>query len=177
MAAKKENEKKYVVYLRKLGRVERGILLASVTISGEEAFVHRNSNQADILSAANVFDTKEAAENYLAGTGVRRWMVSLLGDRNEKIPVMVEVLVEYYTYTGRYHPEYRQMAVKRLEDGKNLMIYNEYQTSFYKTKKEAETAYAALWRSKYKETVTDIEKLQGFLKTLDANKPRSKKKA
>jgi hypothetical protein len=169
---------RFVVYTSQVGRTPAGIVRAYVSVVGRDAFVRKREDavQADVLPAANVFDTRESAEAYLAGDGVRRWVVGTVPKHGTDIPVMLEAKVVFYPYVGRYQTESRA-AVKRLSDGKAVEFYSRRDLSFFETKKGAEAAYAKLWRGRHEHAVKGLEEHEARVAAYEKCRPRTRKAA
>lgn len=168
--------RKYVAFLAKVGRTEKGIVHGYVTIDGDLAYVRKNesSASADIVPAAGVFNTEKEAQDYLAGEGVRRWVVGTLRQsRRHGCPVLFEAKVVHYYYKGSYKTYYKQ-AVKRISDGEIVELLN-FQS--FSTKKAAESHFSKAWHAEHKDLMRDLEGHKKHLAELLKNKPRSRKAA
>ena len=181
MKAKKNvDERKYVVYLQSQGRQKIGIVYGWVTIDGQRAYVRRiyDSKRADVVPASNVFNTHEAAEKYLSGVGVRQWVVGTeyieVGKNRYRLPIMFEALVLTYSYTGSHYVQNQRL----FHDLKNNVLPQFYgsQARTFKNKRQAESAYAKLWREHYKDNVAELSQNLTQRKRLLARAPRARKR-
>ena len=184
---KKKEDQKWVVYTAKFGKTEIGIYQLSVTVAGGIAFVHPRGKrqQADVIPALNVFDTKSAAAEYLSHQGKRMWVVVNEDDityenkihnrRRRSVPVMFEALVLEYTYQHHYRGRTNGKIIKPL--GKAVFtVESAYNAKVFTQKKKAESEYTNRWRHIYKDAHTNLVEYQKVIDDLMKNPPRSKKK-
>lgn len=174
---KSENDEKFVVYLTKTGRMEKGIYPCRVWVCKDKAFVlpKGRTNTADVVPSMNVFSDRKEAESYLAGTGVKRWVVGDItvgrpkrGKRERlgyEIPVMFEALVVRYQYGGPYRNE-GNLAVKKIEDGKLVEIRDTYGFKTFETKVEAEKYFKTTWEATVEEVQRNAAEYQQHLHLL-----------
>lgn len=168
---------KWVAYTEKLNRTEIGVYERYAEIVGDHAYVRPDSqgSKADIVPAANVFETKDEALAYLAGTGVKKWVV-FSGDWRDKEPCLLpfQGLVTY-CMTQRHGKFNRISATVRISDGKVFSSYNELEV--FNTKKEAEKYHTEVWRRRIKRVKEAFSEGHALLNAMYANAPRTRKKA
>jgi hypothetical protein len=167
------DKRKYIVFLSQVGRYNKGIVHGFASIDGKSAFVRRSESgtHAEIVPAANIFDTEKEAQAYLAGEGVRRWVVGEDERGRYACPKMFEAKVVYYHYMGTYSAHYR-VSVKRIRDGKVVDLTH---FAAFNTKKQAESHFAKVWREKHKDLTKELVDYKEHLAKLMKNKPREKK--
>jgi hypothetical protein len=161
MGTKKNvDNRKFVVFPVDGGRIKKGIYCRNVVMGKDCAFVLSDvtSTKADVVPKASVFNTHEEAESYLAGKGVKRWVVGefAVGDNGRQkwerhdVPMMFEALVVYYHYAGRFYPESR-IAVQKVENGKLFKVTRTHGLETFETKEGAEKRFKEMWRARFKE--------------------------
>jgi hypothetical protein len=172
MNKKREDRQVYCVYLEKLGRLPAGIYQRHVKIIDDMAIVLPESGRtAHILPAANIFEKKQDAEQYLGGLGVPHWVVTSASRRD--IPEMFYGRIITYSHERYGGIRHRSTLVMR-SDGTTLV--GDYNTRYYTNKKKAESDYAHRWREKFKDTKKDMVANSELLTKLMECKPRSKRK-
>jgi hypothetical protein len=181
MKPKKKREDYFVVYTVPIGRQKVGIRRCThVVFVEDKAIVYVNGeSRADIVPKANVFADHDSAAKYLAGHGVRRWVVGEVKFREEhrrEVPVMFEALVVHYDYNGRYRHE-NKIAVKRIDGGKEPVdIENTYGFRSYETKREAEKEFTHRWRQRWKDAEQNLLRYKEYMLELMKNPPRKRSK-
>lgn len=136
-----EDDKRYVVYTTKTGRTERGIAYRDVFFVKDKAFAVSSSGIVDILPKMAVFTEKAAAEKYLAGQGVKRWVVGETS-RHNRVPSIFEAHVVTYMYRGRHSIENGKLSIVRCSD--NHVIEDTYGFKSFDTKRQAQRFFDGL---------------------------------
>lgn len=151
-------EKKYVVYNERIGRAQPGVYVREVKIVGKTAFVlpkAEGQRTAHMVLADHVFNTQEEAAAYLAGKGVRRWVVGTFRTgphrRSPEVPMMFEAFVTFYTYNDHFRAE-NKIVIQKVLNGATLLNDHTYNIHTYETKEEAEKDFIPLWHKKMEET-------------------------
>jgi hypothetical protein len=172
---KETTSSKFVVYLQKLNRTQPGIHQRQAIIRGDTAFVyHADSRTADIVPSANVFENLNDAKSYFAGLGKVMWVVLQDGPRYKKnVPEMFQGRVIFRVNTNRDAFERYETIVQTLE-GK-LIEKVPYDAKFFKTKREAESHFAHVWRSIYKDARREMSAWQKLIDALMKNRPRARR--
>ncbi len=166
---------KYVAYTSKMGRTEAGVYERYVDIVGDCAYIRplMDGSKADILPAANVFEKQDDALAYMAGGGVKKWIVDTGRWRDGVVTLPFQGRVAYCTVLrhGRY--DFVNSAV-RDSDGK---VFSGRDVKTFDTHKDAEKFHARVWKERMKEVLEEYQKKHAQLVEMRANKPRSRKRA
>jgi hypothetical protein len=166
---------KWVVYTSRLNRTDIGVYERFTEIVGDHAYVRRDSqgSNADILPTGNVFETKDEAIGYLAGKGVKRWVVST-GDWSSTPCVLPFLGLVTFGLTQRHGRFDRIVTAVRLSDGKAFSGDRDLAT--FDTKKAAEKYHATIWRRRIIEIKKGYAEKHALLNGMYENAPRSRKK-
>jgi hypothetical protein len=177
---KEKRVSRFVVYPQKVNRTPAGIHERYVAFHDDMAFVYSyDSRSADIVPRANVFDKLEDAKLYFSGLGEVKWIVMSMTfkDRHsrwEEVPVMFQGRVAFRINTSRYASKRFETIVQDM-NGK-LFENVPFNTSYFDTKKQAESAYAHLWRAEYKKASQESKDWEKRRRDLIRCKPRSRRK-
>jgi len=166
---------KYVAYTSKMGRTEPGVYERFVDVVGDTAYIRplMDGSKADILPAANVFEKKDDAVAYMAGTGVKKWIVDTGGWHRGIVVLPFRGRVSYAVTLRHGHYDYVNMAV-RDSDGK---VFSGRDIKTFDTHKAAEKLHAEIWKERMKELAKEYKEKTEQLVEMIQNKPRSRKKA
>lgn len=174
-AKKKKDERQFVVYNRKIGRVEPGIYARRVTIVKDLAFVHaaNATSSADILPKECVFSTMEKAKQYATSSGIRRWVVT--NDGYEDSPQMFEGLVKRHVIQDGWSGKRYDQTICNIKTGK-VLEETHWGVQVFDNKRTAESAFSKRWNDNYKNALKNQREAAGLLRALAKCKPRSRKK-
>lgn len=162
------DERKWVVYLAKMNHTPPGIYKRHVTLVNPPgiAFVHPRgeSARADMVSPECVFDDEEAAKEYFAAGGVRKWVV-LPGYENEPA-TMFEAFVRYGAHQ-KYGGRHTFKAFKRCDGQPTGDMWG---ADVCENKREARSLLRSIHRDQLKKARENIKKAQAMIAALQKAK-------
>jgi len=171
---------RFVVYPQKVNRTPAGIHERRAAFEGDMAFVYSyDSKSADIVPRANCFEKLEDAKLYFSGLGQVKWIVMTAKSkhrsaRGQDMPLMFQGRVAFRINTNRYASRRFETIVQDM-DGK-LFENVPFDTEYFNTKKQAESAYAHLWKQDYKRARQEAKDWLDRVHGLVMCRPRSKRK-